>query len=191
MLTVEHVNAQGIAKFSDSITNALGGPGIELFRRLVEDNERGRNAPMVDIAATLALQEVFLMVPKLPLQRLKGPERSKNQRAEQRRDRYGKPKRGRCLASNRIAVGKRYKIGSGTIVGVIANKGGLYRSDFCHITTGPDFSLVEMLAKLPRVTLKKFDKNYISGVLLDFQPDRLPERACGRDGGKPRRKHTG
>ena len=38
--TVEDVNAQRVAKFADSITDALGSPGIELFRRLVEDYER-------------------------------------------------------------------------------------------------------------------------------------------------------
>src|ERR1700758_1361298 len=37
--TVEDVNAQRVAKFADSITDTLGSPGIELFRRLVEDYE--------------------------------------------------------------------------------------------------------------------------------------------------------
>ncbi len=52
--TVEHAHAQRIAKFSDYITDALGGPGIELFHRLVEDDERECNVPMVDIAAVCA-----------------------------------------------------------------------------------------------------------------------------------------
>src|SRR6201997_200726 len=34
--TVEDVNAQRVAKFADSITRALGGSGIELFRKLVQ-----------------------------------------------------------------------------------------------------------------------------------------------------------
>src|ERR1700688_3558559 len=37
--SVEDVNAQRVAKFADSITDTLGGSGIELFRRLVEDYE--------------------------------------------------------------------------------------------------------------------------------------------------------
>ena len=68
--TVEDVNAQRVAKFADSITDALGGPGIELFRRLVEDYEREHDVPMADIAAALALQsrdgEAFLMAPEPP-----------------------------------------------------------------------------------------------------------------------------
>src|ERR1700744_4546385 len=66
--TVEDVNAQRIAKFADSITGALGGPGTELFRKLVEDYEREHDVPMADIAAALALQsrdgEEFLMAPE-------------------------------------------------------------------------------------------------------------------------------
>lgn len=67
MPTVEDVNTQRVAKFADSITNALGGPGIELFRRLVEEYEREHDVPMADIAAALAVQcrggEAFLMAP--------------------------------------------------------------------------------------------------------------------------------
>ena len=34
--SVDHVNAQRVAKFSDFITDALGAPGFELFRRMIE-----------------------------------------------------------------------------------------------------------------------------------------------------------
>ncbi len=68
--SVEDVNAQRVAKFADSITDALGRPGIELFRRLVEDYEREHDVPMADIAAALAVQsrdgEAFLMAPEPP-----------------------------------------------------------------------------------------------------------------------------
>src|ERR1700737_1577132 len=71
--TVEDVNAQRVAKFADSITDALGGDGIELFRRLVEDYEREHDVPMAEIAAALALQsrdgEAFLMAPEPPPER--------------------------------------------------------------------------------------------------------------------------
>ena len=68
--SVEDVNAQRVAKFADSITDTLGSPGIELFRRLVEDYEREHDVPMADIAAALAVQsrdgEAFLMSPEPP-----------------------------------------------------------------------------------------------------------------------------
>lgn len=184
--TVEDVNTQRVAKFADSITNALGGPGIELFRRLVEEYEREHDVPMADIAAALAVQcrggEAFLMAPD--------PRLSRRNR-DQRRDRPQRPKRRPDLTTYRVAVGKRHKIGPGAIVGAIANEGGLHRSDFGQIRIGPDFSLVELPAKLPRATLKKLAQTRISGVLIDLRPYRPPDAARRHNGGKPRRKHVG
>jgi ATP-dependent RNA helicase DeaD len=183
--TVEDVNAQRVAKFSDSITDVLGGPGLELFRRLVEDYEREHDVPMADIAAALALQsrdgEAFLMAPEPP------PER----RRTERRDRPERPSHTRAFTTYRVSVGKRHKIGPGAIVGAIANEGGLHRSDFGHIAIGPDFSLVELPAKLPRATLKKLEHTRISGVLIDLRPERSSDKSRSRDSGKPRRKSTG
>jgi ATP-dependent RNA helicase DeaD len=191
--TVEDVNAQREAKFSDSITDALGAPGIELFRRLVGDYEREHDVPMADIAAALALQsrdgEAFLLSPDPP------PDR--RERPDQRRERSERPRQVRDFATYRISVGKRHKIGPGAIVGAIANEGGLHRSDFGHIAIGPDFSLVELPPKLPHATLKKLENTRISGVLIDLRlersrkpPDKAPDKTR-RDGGKPRRNHAG
>ncbi len=178
--TVEDVNAQRVAKFADSITDALGRPGFDLFRKLVQDYEREHDVPMADIAAALALQsrdgEAFLMAPEPP------PER------RERRERTEKPRQSRPFSTYRIAVGKRHKIGPGAIVGAIANEGGLHRSDFGHIAIGPDFSLVELPAKLPRATLKKLENTRISGVLINLQPERSSDKARG---GKPRKRPAG
>ena len=184
--TVEDVNAQRVAKFSDSITDVLGGPGLELFRRLVEDYEREHDVPMADIAAALALQsrdgEAFLMAPEPP------PTRAERKERTERRDRPEKPRHTRAFTTYRVSVGKRHKIGPGAIVGAIANEGGLHRSDFGHIAIGPDFSLVELPAKLAPSTLKKLEHTRISGVLIDLRPERSSK---ARDTGKPRRKHPG
>jgi len=170
--TVEDVNAQRVAKFRDSITDALSAPGIELFRALVEEYEREHDVPMADVAAALAVQsrdgEEFLMAPEAP-------------RDERRRERADKPDRpakrrtGQRMATYRIDVGQRNKIGPGAIVGAIANEGGLHRSDFGHIAIHSDFSLVELPAKLSRETLKALERTRISGVLIKLQPDRKPQ----------------
>ncbi|MFZ0834261.1 MAG: helicase-related protein, partial [Mycobacterium sp.] len=164
--TVEDVNAQRVARFRDSITDALGAPAIDLFRGLVEEYEREHDVPMADIAAALAVQsrngEEFLMSPEPPPQRrTERPERPAGQRRNTQR-----------MAAYRIDVGKRNKIGPGAIVGAIANEGGLHRSDFGHIAIHSDFSLVELPAKLPRETLKALERTRISGVLINLQPDR-------------------
>jgi ATP-dependent RNA helicase DeaD len=187
--TVEDVNAQRVAKFSDSITDALGASGLELFRRLVEDYEREHDVPMADIAAALAVQsrngEAFLMAPEPPPERRERRERSER---TERSERPERPRNAKPLTTYRIAVGKRHKIGPGAIVGAIANEGGLHRSDFGHIAIGPDFSLVELPTKLSSATLKKLESTRISGVLIDLRPERSTSKP--RDT-KPRRKHPG
>ena len=174
--TVEDVNAQRVAKFRDSITDSLNAPGVELFRGLVEDYEREHDVPMADIAAALATQsrdgEEFLMRPE-PQRRgpVAGAPRLESRRSQ---DRSRRP--GDGMATYRISVGKRHKIGPGAIVGAIANEGGLHRSDFGHITIRPDFSLVELPARLPPETLKALERTRISGVLINLQPDRPPTK---------------
>jgi ATP-dependent RNA helicase DeaD len=189
--SVDDVNAQRVAKFADSITDSLGSSSIELFRGLVEDYEREHDVPMADIAAALALQardgDAFLMSPEPPPDRR--PKQQQDRPAKSARKAGDGPKKG--FATYRIAVGKRHKAGPGAIVGAIANEGGLHRSDFGHITIGPDFSLVELPAKLPRATLKALERTRISGVLINLQPERGGDK--GRRGGRgvPRREHTG
>jgi ATP-dependent RNA helicase DeaD len=186
--TVEDVNAQRVAKFADSITDTLGSAGIELFRKLVEDYEREHDVPMADIAAALALQardgEAFLMAPE-------PPERAQRRTRDERPE---KPRRVRDFSTYRVSVGKRHKIGPGAIVGAIANEGGLHRSDFGHIAIGPDFSLVELPAKLPKTTLKRLEQTRISGVLINLRPERSSgksDKSRNRDSGKPRGKRAG
>jgi ATP-dependent RNA helicase DeaD len=173
--TVEDVNAQRVAKFRDSITDALDKPGIDLFRSLIQDYERDNDVPMGDIAAALAAQlrdgEQFLMTEPPPEKRRP---RDRDDRPPRKDGQDRKPREG--LATYRISVGKRHKVGPGHIVGAIANEGGLHRSDFGHITIRPDFSLVELPAKLPRNTLKALENTRISGVKINLQPDRAPDK---------------
>jgi ATP-dependent RNA helicase DeaD len=172
--SVDDVNAQRVEKFRDSITKALGAPGIDLFRKLIEGYERDHNVPTADIAAALALQsrdgEEFLMTEPAP----------ENRRRDERPPREDGPPRKRHdkrddLATYRIAVGKRHKVAPGAIVGAIANEGGLNRSDFGHISIRPEYSLVELPAKLSGETLKRLQRTRIQGVLINLEPDRGPK----------------
>ncbi len=174
--TVEHVNAQRVEKFRDSITDALSAPGVDLFRSLIEDYERENDVPMADIAAALAAQardgEQFFMVEPPPERRRRDDRADKPDRGE-------RPKRkpGQGFATYRIAVGKRHKVSPGAIVGAIANEGGLHRSDFGHISIRPDHSLVELPVELPRETVKALERTRIQGILINLQPDRPPRKA--------------
>lgn len=183
--SVDDVNAQRVAKFRDSITDAIGGPGFDLFRRLIEDYERESDVPLADIAAALALQtrngaEFLMSEPP--------PEKRRRDERPARGDRPERPRRSGDFATYRIDVGKRHRVMPGAIVGAIANEGGLHRSDFGHITIKPDFSLVELPAKLPPEALKALAKTRIQGVLINLQPDHGPARRDGGPGKRPGRK---
>ena len=165
--SVEDVNAQRVEKFRDSITEALGGPGFDTFRRLVQAYEHDNDVPMADIAAALAVLSRdgadFLMT--------EPPEPKRERKEREERARAPRPRRD-DLVTYRLAVGKRHRVGPGSIVGALANEGGLHRSDFGHITIKSDHSLVELPARMPKETLKKLAKTRISGVLIDLKPDR-------------------
>ncbi|WNG86221.1 DEAD/DEAH box helicase [Mycobacterium sp. ITM-2016-00317] len=181
--SVDDVNEKRVAKFRDSITDALDKPGIELFRTLVEGYERDHDVPMADIAAALALQsrngEEFLMTEPPPEKRRERPERG--ERSDRGDAPARKPRERRSdLATYRIAVGKRHKVAPGAIVGAIANEGGLHRSDFGHITIKVDYSLVELPAKLPPKTLKSLENTRIQGQLIQLEPDRGPKPHRGK-----------
>ncbi len=179
--SIDDVNAQRVAKFNDSISDALNAPGIELFRRLIEDYERDHDVPIADIAAALALEsrdgEAFLMTEPPPEKR-----REREERAP-REDGPGRKKHSTRsdLATYRIAVGKRHKVMPGAIVGAIANEGGLHRSDFGHISIKVDHSLVELPANLPGKVYKALENTRIQGILINLQPERSS---------KPRRKDS-
>lgn len=189
--SVEDVNAQRVAKFRDSISDSLNAPGIDLFRRLIEDYERESNVPLADIAAALAVQtrngEEFLMTEPPPDKR-RDRDRDRDDRGDRGPRKERPPREG--LATYRIDVGKRHKVGPGHIVGAIANEGGLHRNEFGHITIRLDYSLVELPEKLPKKTLKALENTRISGVLINLQPDRGPRR---EGAGKPSAStsHTG
>ncbi len=183
--TVDDVNEQRVAKFRDSITDALGAQGIELFRRMVEDYERDHDVPMADIAAALALQSrngaEFLMSPEPP------PEKRRPRDGEERPARGERPARRRDseFATYRIDVGKAHRVMPGAIVGAIANEGGLHRSDFGHISIRNDFSLVELPQQLSRETLKALEHTRIQGMPINLRLDRGPSPRGGRDGAGP------
>src|SRR6476619_5654430 len=175
--SVDDVNAQRVEKFRDSITSALNAPGIDLFRKLIEGYEQDNDVSMADIAAALALQsragEEFLMTEPPPEKRRERPDRAPRQDGPPRKRREARDD----LATYRIAVGKRHKVMPGAIVGAIANEGGLHRSDFGHISIRPEYSLVELPAKLSKETLKALAKTRIQGQLIDLQPDRGPKKS--------------
>lgn len=91
------------------------------------------------------------------------------------------------FAPYKIAVGKRHKIGPSSIVGALANEGGLRRSDFGKITIGVEHSIVELPTDLPDAVLDALANTRISGKRIDIRPDTGPPRPAPQR--KPRHKN--
>jgi ATP-dependent RNA helicase DeaD len=179
--SVEDVNETRVARFHDSITEALGSEQIGFYRDLVDDYEQEHNVPANDIAAALAVltqdDRPLLMEPQPdpepPRGHDKGRRRDTGPSARDSRPsaRDGKRRRTRSdvpMATYRIAVGKRQKVEPRQIVGAIANEGGLDRSDFGHIDIRADHSLVELPASLPEPARAALERTRISGKLIQL-----------------------
>ncbi len=167
--SVDDVNANRVAKFTEAITKALGDTQLSLFRGLVEAYEQEHDVPASDIAAAIAVlaqdgEPLFIEADPEPVRR----------EARERRE------PGSGLTMYRIAVGKRHRVEPRMIVGALANEGGLRRGDFGRIDIKPGFSLVELPADMSQQTLSALSTTRISGVLIDLKPD----------DGRPSRSHS-
>jgi len=183
--TVDDVNLTRVARFTDSITEALESEQIEFFRDLVSRYEQDHDVPASEIAAALAVlvqdDRPLLMAPEPEPKPVRAFERSRDERPgkgasdhDKQRRREPKPRHGRshvALATYTIAVGKRHRVEPRQIVGAIANEGGLDRNDFGHIDIRGDRSYVELPAELSQETLEALSSTRISGKLIDLRRD--------------------
>jgi ATP-dependent RNA helicase DeaD len=196
--TVEDVNQTRVAKFTDSITEALGSTQMSFFRELVADYEQAHNVPSADIAAALAVLaqdgQPLLMEPQPePVRERRTPSRDRDDKGRRSEGRPGaRPARQRRgsdvpMATYRIEVGKRHKVEPRQIVGAIANEGGLGRGDFGHIDIRSDHSYVELPADLAPDTFRALEKTRISGKLIGLSPEGPPPAPASRSGDGPPR----
>ena len=208
--SVEDVNETRVARFTDSITEALASDKLGFFRDLVTGYEQERDVPAADIAAALAVMAqdgrplLLEPDPEPPARVFEGKREKKggwdhekgrrreDDRPGRRRDTAaGKPRRGRSdvpMATYTIAVGKRHKVEPRQIVGAIANEGGLGRGDFGHIDIRGDHSLVELPASLPPETWKALENTRISGKLIALTEGETAPASAGSHRKKPRHK---
>jgi ATP-dependent RNA helicase DeaD len=189
--TVDDVNETRVAKFRDSITEALHSEQVGFYRDLVTDYEQEHDVPATDIAAALAVlthdDRPLLMQPDpepAPARAFEGKRQQTgawDHEKGRRRDRDDRPKRAEGgprrarsqvpMATYRISVGKRHKVEPRQIVGAIANEGGLDRGDFGHIDIRGDHSLVELPVSLSEQTRAALERTRISGKLIELTPE--------------------
>ena len=185
--SVDDVNATRLARFDDRITAALESSQIGFFRDVVGHYVKNNDVPEADVAAALAI----VLQGDTPLVLEEEPQRPKREYDDRgRRDRdsagRGRPDRGprqrsdKPMAQYKIAVGKRHRVEPRQIVGALANEGGLGRNDFGRITIRPDYSIVELPAKLPGPVWEKLKETRISGKLIELQRDYGPPNKGAR-----------
>lgn len=186
--SVDDVNATRLARFDESITQALSQTArISRFRDIIAHYVEHHDVPESDVAAALAVvaqgDTPLLLepqdVPKREAFVHTGDEASDGKRNGPR---GGRNQRGPAqgFTTYRIEVGKRHKVEPRQIVGALANEGGLSRGDFGAIKIYPDFSLVDLPSDLSQETFRKLTGTRISGKLIELRAD------SGPGGGRPR-----
>jgi ATP-dependent RNA helicase DeaD len=169
--TAETVNTLRLGKFAERITETLESEDVAAFRDLIASYEEEHNVPASEIAAALAVMAQGgqpLLVKELPA----APEFQKRERSK---DGFGSRGPTRTLtegnATYRIAVGRRQRVMPGSIVGAIANEGGISSAQIGGIDIRADHSLVELPADLSSDQLKALSRTRIGGELIHLELD--------------------
>ena len=166
--------------------SALGAPGIDLFRKLIEGYERDNDVPMADIAAALALQsrdgEEFLMT--------EPPPEKRRERADRPPREDGAPRKRRevrgDLATYRIAVGKRHKVDARRHRRRDRQRGRAAPQRLrAHHASGRTTRWSSCPRSCPSETLKDLEKTRIQGQLIDLRTRSRARRAAPQAAMRP------
>jgi ATP-dependent RNA helicase DeaD len=206
--SVDAVNDRRTTKFKQRIADTLASEDLAAFRQLVEQYERERNVPAVEIAAALA-RLVHGKQPLLlqPAQRESGPfEKPRAEKPSQherlpmraaarshqstpsptRRDE--RPRKAEAgFETYRIAVGNDHGVRPGNIVGAIANEAGLDSKHIGRIDIRDKYSLLDLPAGMPEETFQLLKTVRVAGQrLLIARAGESPDSSPAS--GKPPRK---
>ncbi|WP_420475321.1 DEAD/DEAH box helicase [Noviherbaspirillum sp. ST9] len=187
--SIQEVNDVRIARFKDQITDTLAAGGLETFQSLIEDYEREKNIPAIEIAAALAKLargDVPLLLEKKhrePVEEIRHdarpvrPERSNRtfepqERFErhERKERIDRaPEAG--MQTFRIEVGHAHGVKPGNIVGAIANEAGMEAKHIGRIEIYDDYSTIDLPDTMPDDILSHLKKVWVAGQQLRIRRD--------------------
>ncbi|GAA2546106.1 DEAD/DEAH box helicase [Neomicrococcus aestuarii] len=186
--SVEAVNDVRLNKFAERITETIESEDLGVFRELVEKYEGTHDVTAAEIAAALAHMaqggRPLLLAEEIPAAPAKQAREGRDGR--DMRDGFGSrgPSRGRSEGgvTYRISVGRRQRVLPGSIVGALANEGGIPSSAIGGIDIRADHSLVELPADLSRETLDRLSSTRIGGQLIHLELDNGRRPARDDDG---------
>ncbi|MGK5018320.1 MULTISPECIES: DEAD/DEAH box helicase [unclassified Janthinobacterium] len=199
--TIQAVNDVRIAKFKEQISETLALGELEQFQSLIEDLEREKNIPAIEIAAALAKMargNVPLLLDKNKareqatwqddrpvrqdrFERNDRPERGdrfeRNERSE-RGERPAFPKKERIqrpadagMQTFRIEVGHQHGVKPGNIVGAIANEAGIDSKNIGRIEIYDDYSVLDLPDSMPKELLDQLKTVWVAGQQLRISRD--------------------
>jgi ATP-dependent RNA helicase DeaD len=194
--SIQAVNDVRIARFKDQIGATLEAGGLEMFQALIEDYERERNVPAIEIAAALAKLargDVPLLLEKSQRElqedhswsddrpdhegrrdRLEKSERERNDQIKRpdfpRKERINRPPDA-GMRTFRIEVGHIHGVKPGNIVGAIANEAGLESRYIGRIEIYDDYSTLDLPENMPAELLDHLKKVWVAGQQLRISRD--------------------
>ncbi|PQZ96166.1 ATP-dependent RNA helicase [Arthrobacter sp. MYb227] len=184
--SVDAVNDKRLAKFADKIGETISSQDLTVFRNLVEKfSAEHEDIDEVEIAAALA--HMAQGGRPLLMQELPTPPAKQARMSSGGRDGFNSRGPSRALtegnATYRIAVGRRQRVMPGSIVGALANEGGLTSAQIGGIDIRADHTLVELPADLSGEQLKSLSRTRIGGELIHLELDNGRSPKSDREGG--------
>jgi ATP-dependent RNA helicase DeaD len=181
--TIKAVNDVRIAKFKDTIGEALAAGGLDVFRTLIEEYEREQNVPAIEIAAALAKVargDVPLLIEKqdrsakteAPVREWK-EERPASKAAPfkgKERERVARPPED-GMGTFRIEVGHAHGVKPGNIVGAIANEAGIDSKFIGRIEIYDDYSMLDLPSDMPPDVVEHLKGVWVAGQQLNITRD--------------------
>ncbi len=186
--STEMVNNQRIARFKQTITDALAGGSLEFMQGILESYEQEHDVSPIEIAAALAKLSIgeksLLLEPekKAPRERKGDPGKGGAGKGDPGKGGAGKAKtpvkgerkakvrREKKLAEGmerfRIEVGHDHEVQPGNIVGAIANEAGLDAEHIGHIDIRDKFSVIELPEGMPKDVFNDLKKVWVGGQKL-------------------------
>ncbi|EAR09269.1 DEAD/DEAH box helicase [Reinekea blandensis] len=199
MPSAEKLGEHRAAAFKSTVVEHIEADKLDYFKAMITSWVDEGEHSLLDIAASMAL----MAQEDKPLQLPKDPE------PRPRRDREDRPTRGEsrnrrrdldyAAITYRLDVGRRDRAEPGSIVGAIANEGGIEGKFINNIDIKENFTLVDLPDGMPTEIFEQLKKTRVKGRPLNLRvwkdeapkdgKDRGNRRPSRRDGGdrKPRR----
>lgn len=178
--SIQTVNNVRIARFKSQIEDALAQGGLEEFAALVEDFEREKNIPAIEIAAALARMahgDEPLLLNKNHKENKTDDSWRDERPARLDRDRGDRPERAPRrehsprtaepgMQTFRIAVGHEHGVKPGNIVGAIANEANIESKFIGRIDIYDDYTILDLPDDLPDEMLDHLKSVRVAGQAL-------------------------